>query len=116
MRSASPFRSRHVEACRFGRSSVRLTAHNKEVQIYGLRGDVKYPLMSIMIQQELGNCRHALAQRVVAGTMTVHYAPGDGPPKLKPSPEGSAESSANPSPPSLPARADGSGSGASPQA
>lgn len=115
MRQLSPLGARHSEACRFGRTSVRVTQSNKTVLLYGIRGNVKYPLMSIMVQQELGNCRHALAQRVVAGTMTVHYAPGDGPPRLKPTPEDPADSApSNPSSPPDPAHR--SGSDAQPQA
>jgi len=42
-----------------------------------LRGPraLKFPLMSLLVRQELGNCRHALAQRAVAGSMVVHFAP-----------------------------------------
>jgi hypothetical protein len=38
----------------------------------GSRG-VKFPLMALRVQQDLGPVRHVLIQRVVAGTMVVHY-------------------------------------------
>ena len=85
--NGSPFSDRYHEACRMGRRAMRGTAANKEVLIYGVRGAVKYPLMSVLVQREFGNARHALAQRVVAGTMTVHTAPEQGAPRLKPEPK-----------------------------
>ena len=46
--------------------------HEYRQLLYGPPGRrVKFPLMSIMHEKELGNCRHALAQRVVAGTLEV---------------------------------------------
>lgn len=35
------------------------------------RRDFGWPMLSLQAQRELGSVRHALAQRVVAGTMTV---------------------------------------------
>ncbi len=111
MRPLSPIQVSHREACRFGRRSLRAVRRARQVVIYGRRGNVKYPLMSILVAQDLGNCRHALAQRVVAGTMTVHYAPGDGPSKAKPSPPGSG-AAPQPPPTSSPPQALRPGQGA----
>jgi len=101
----------HDQSCRFGRRSLRAVRRARQVMIYGHRDNVKYPLMSILIQQDLGNCRHALAQRVVAGTVTVHYAPGDGPSGPKPPPPASDSVQKSPSTTS-PAQAIRPGSGA----
>ena len=95
LQHGSPFGARYHEACRMGRHAMRGTSSNKEVLIYGLRGAVKHPLMSVLVQREFGNARHALAQRVVAGTMTVHIAPAQGAPRLKPDSKDSSSSPSN---------------------
>ena len=68
----SPFERRH-RAIRHMGIQRHIPAESEYRQLlYGPMGRrVKYPLMSLMHEKELGACRHALAQRVVAGTLEV---------------------------------------------
>lgn len=45
--------------------------------LFGTRG-IKRPLIALTTKKDMGPCRHALAQMVVAGTMVVHTRPGTG--------------------------------------
>lgn len=58
----------HADARRLGEASVGLLT--REDMLFGRRG-IKRPLVAITTKKELGNCRHALSQMVVAGVMTV---------------------------------------------
>lgn len=40
--------------------------------LYGIR-KLRYPLVALMVSQDLGPVRHAVAQRVVAGTFQIQY-------------------------------------------
>lgn len=68
----TPLSFSHSDAIRMGRLARR---HTGAVFFDLLRGrrSLRYPVMSILVQKDLGPCRHALAQRVVAGTMHVHF-------------------------------------------
>ena len=65
----SPMRRSHDRAARFHRHA--LGAHLHSDLLHGER-DFQWPLMALRTTQDLGNCRHALSQMVVAGTMSVH--------------------------------------------
>ena len=72
----SPLRARHGEACRAG-----VRAHSPPIArmrrlLYGHRA-LKFPVLAVMVASDLGNCRHALAQRVIAGTHEVQLPFGD---------------------------------------
>ncbi len=69
-RPLSPMERDHAWARRF--SASRRSPGGPRWLLRGYRG-VKYPMMALLVRRELGSCRHALAQRVVAGTMTVHF-------------------------------------------
>jgi len=66
----SPMRHSHDWARQF--SQTRQVAGSPRGLLRGPRA-LKFPLMSLLVRQELGNCRHALAQRVVAGSMVIHF-------------------------------------------
>jgi hypothetical protein len=69
----TPFTNFHAEAIRMG----RLARENTGAVFFDLlrgRRSLRYPVISILVQKDLGPCRHALAQRVVAGTMHVHVS------------------------------------------
>ena len=68
----SPFIDSHAKAIRMGRLARRNTVAVFFDLLRGRRS-LRYPVMSILVQKDLGPCRHALAQRVVAGTMHVHF-------------------------------------------
>ena len=51
---------------------------SREDRLYGPHG-LKFPVLALLVNRHLGPVRHALAQRTVAGGMTVRYAPGDRP-------------------------------------
>jgi hypothetical protein len=68
----TPFIISHAEAIRMG----RIARQNTGAVFFDLlrgRRSLRYPVMSILVSKDLGPCRHALAQRVVAGTMHVHF-------------------------------------------
>jgi hypothetical protein len=97
----TPLRRLHAEATLLAAPGRKVAALRRPI-FRGARS-VKHPVTALLVQEELGNVRHALSQRVVAGTMVVHFAPGDGP---APAAEGSAAGpSAGPSaPPHRPSR------------
>lgn len=69
--TTSPFRQNHDVSCRLG--ALRTVAAERErCRLYGTR-KVRFPLMALMTSQELGAVRHALSQRVVAGTLQISY-------------------------------------------
>jgi hypothetical protein len=70
----SPFRRRHAEAARMARLAALPVARGAARLPYTRFRKFKYPLAALLVQRELGNVRHALARRVVAGTMSVHFA------------------------------------------
>jgi hypothetical protein len=68
----TPLTISHADAIRMG----RIARQNTGAVFFDLlrgRRSLRYPVMSILVQKDLGPCRHALAQRVVAGTMHVHF-------------------------------------------
>jgi hypothetical protein len=69
-KQTTPFTKSYAKSIRMGRLARRNTG---AVYFDLLRGrrSLRYPVMSILVQKDLGPCRHALAQRVVAGTMHV---------------------------------------------
>ena len=67
----TPLTHSYAEATRMGRLARRNTGAVFFDLLRGRRS-LRYPVMSILVQKDLGPCRHALAQRVVAGTMHVH--------------------------------------------
>ena len=86
----------HQEACllgRHGRPSKGLAQHDL---LFG-RHALKFPIIAVTTASELGNCRHALAQRTVAGPLEVQLPFGDSNPFFR-----SAAPAATPSQPALP--------------
>jgi hypothetical protein len=74
MSQPSPFELRHAEARRMGRLAA-LPAVPGASRLHFRQGkSFKYPMVALLLAKELGNCRHALARRVVAGTMLVHFS------------------------------------------
>ena len=74
MNRASPFVRRYAEAARMGRHAALHAAPGTARLNFRGGARFKYPLVALMVVKDLGNCRHALSRRVVAGTMTVHFA------------------------------------------
>lgn len=71
MKLRSPIREAWATATALARPVKRLTFF--EDVLRGFRG-VRRPLIALSTEQNMGPVRHALSQRVVAGTMTVHYS------------------------------------------
>ena len=69
----TPLTNSYAESIRMGRLARRNTGAVFFDLLRGRRS-LRYPVMSILVQKDLGPCRHALAQRVVAGTMHVHFS------------------------------------------
>ncbi len=69
----------HADACRLGEAGETLSP--RRGLLFGTRG-IKRPMVALTTKQNMGPCRHALAQMVVAGVMTVHppLRPGQAPP------------------------------------
>lgn len=71
----SPMRERHREV---GALSVQKfipkEVHRRRL-LFGPARWVAHPLMAIRVSQDMGPARHALAQRVVAGTKEVNWVP-----------------------------------------
>ena len=68
----SPFELRHAEIRRQGVARHIPRELEYRQLLYGPPGRrIRHPLVSLMTEQDLGPCRHALAQRVVAGTLEV---------------------------------------------
>lgn len=71
----SPWAARHVEV---GALSVQQfipkEIHRRKL-LFGPARWVAHPLMAIRVSQDMGPARHALAQRVVAGTKEVNWLP-----------------------------------------
>jgi len=65
----SPMRRSHDLATRFHRMALRAPLHSD--LLHGERV-YQWPLLALQTTQDLGNCRHALSQMVVAGTMDVY--------------------------------------------
>ena len=65
----SPMRRSHDRATRFHRRALEARLHSD--MLHGERGST-WPMMALQCTQELGDCRHALSQMVVAGTMSVY--------------------------------------------
>lgn len=66
----SPLRREHVRAARFKAASEGRTPNFHQDILLGER-NFGWPLMALRTQSNLGPCRHALSQMVVAGTLTV---------------------------------------------
>ena len=62
----------HRQSTNMGRESCRLTkmAGRKDV-LYGSNHSIKYPMVALRTQIDLGPARHALSQIVVSGEMVV---------------------------------------------
>ena len=70
--SDSPFDDRHAEIRRMGIEQHIPREHEFRQLLYGPAGRrIRHPLVALMTSQDLGPCRHALAQRVVAGTLEI---------------------------------------------
>ena len=67
----SPFSRAHVVAGRLCGRGPAFHAWDDAALLPGRR-TFGWPLMALQAQRDLGPVRHALAQRVVAGTMTIH--------------------------------------------
>jgi hypothetical protein len=69
----------HADACKLGQAGEPLSPRRD--LLFGTRG-IKRPMVALVTKQNMGPCRHALAQMVVAGVMTVHppLRPGQAPP------------------------------------
>ncbi len=65
----------HADARRLARAGA--PARVRIDLLFGSRG-IKRPMVALVTKQNLGPCRHALAQMVVAGVMTVHPPLGPG--------------------------------------
>ena len=65
---ASPLRDLHRSSSRFERRALQRQLHTD--RLYGERL-LKYPMLALQSSPDLGSCRHALSQMVVAGTMDV---------------------------------------------
>ena len=76
---ASPLRDLHRSSSRFERRALERELHAD--RLYGER-EQKWPMLALQSSPDLGNCRHALSQMVVAGTMDVrppiHVSSGRG--------------------------------------
>lgn len=66
----SPLRREHAHVARFQAVATGPTARHHQNLLIGER-QFGWPLMALRTKSELGPCRHALSQMVVAGTMTV---------------------------------------------
>lgn len=64
----------HAEGCRLGEARDPAELGARRSLSYGPRG-LKFPLLALQAEQQLGPVRHALAQRTVAGVMQVHFPP-----------------------------------------
>lgn len=67
----SPLRRHHRRTSRFWHRSVDGVRHTHSRILFGNRGWM-WPAIALQTTQDLGNCRHALSQMVVAGTMTIY--------------------------------------------
>ena len=65
----------HQHAIRLASETASLPVV-REDRLYGPHG-LKFPVLALLVNRHLGPVRHALAQRTVAGGMTIRYAPGD---------------------------------------
>ena len=65
----SPMRDRHAQVMLLCGKGTRAPLHANV--LYGERS-MKWPLLALMCDADLGSARHAISQMVVAGTMTVH--------------------------------------------
>ena len=93
----SPLARAHQEACRIGRPAHQPKVIGFRTLLYGRRA-FRLPVISVLNDRELGRCRHALAQRVVGGTLEVQIPWADGNPFFrKAAPEKSA-ATPNPNP------------------
>lgn len=69
--TTSPFRSGWQISCRLGQRRTMDLTHERS-RLFGVH-KMRYPLLALQVAQELGPARHALAQRVVTGTMNIRY-------------------------------------------
>lgn len=70
MSERSPFRRDHASSGRLLGLATARTHLQRSGLLHGER-QFGWPLMALRTQFEMGKVRHALSQRVVAGTMTV---------------------------------------------
>lgn len=85
MKLFSPLAHAHQSACRIGKPSHQPKVISHRRLLYGWRA-LRIPVISVMNDRELGHCRHALAQRVVAGTLEVQIPWAEGNPFFKKAP------------------------------
>lgn len=71
MRLPSPLRDQWAVATQLAAPSQKLSFFKDMLR--GFRG-VRRPLLALSTEQNMGPVRHALAQRVIAGTLQVHYS------------------------------------------
>lgn len=76
----SPFRRDHAASARLLGLAVARTAREHDRLLHGDR-DFGWPMLALRTRFAMGPVRHALTQRVVAGTMTIF------PPFLRPAPK-----------------------------
>lgn len=82
----SPFRARHDELVVRGvQRHIPREVHRRQL-LFGPGRAVKFPLVALTTQQDMGDVRHALSQRTVAGTaeVTFPFAPERVPPATPP--------------------------------
>ena len=80
--SASPLARAHHDACRIGQTCHQPGPVKLRRLLFGRRS-LRIPVMSVINDRELGRCRHALAQRVVAGTLEVQIPWAEGNPFVR---------------------------------
>lgn len=70
MSDRSPFRRDHAASSRLLGLATARTSRERGGLLHGERS-FGWPLMALRTRCDMGQVRHALSQRVVAGTMTV---------------------------------------------
>ncbi len=86
----SPLRREHRLVARFQKNAIGLCTPDN--LLYGER-ESKWPMLALSCQPDMGSCRHALSQMVVAGTMSVYP-----PIHISPNPEAFEHPSNEPTP------------------
>lgn len=71
MDTSSPFRREHERAARLETVARGNIKPGTASSVLVGKREFGWPLLALQVQTSIGPCRHALAQMVVAGTMTV---------------------------------------------
>lgn len=96
MMRKSALRVAHEQATPLGEAKRSPDPAWERRKLYGIH-TLRYPLISLMVAPDLGHCRHALSQRIVAGTLEVSLPFGDSNPFFRtPSPDKKDDGSSNP--------------------